>query len=92
MQSAQGSFFTGALPLLGPTSFPRGVLEHKPPRNSNAVELQRAAGTASNISMMMLLGSRGVHQPFRSDDVDMVLPKSTPEGYLWLLRWAAGKR
>ena len=81
----QGSFFTGALALLGPTSFREAFIEHKPPRNYVMqwnFNVQREL--ASNISMMVAyVGSRGVHQPFRSDDVDMVLPKSTPEGYLW---------
>jgi Carboxypeptidase regulatory-like domain/TonB dependent receptor/TonB-dependent Receptor Plug Domain len=30
------------------------------------------------------VGSRGVHQPYRVDNIDMVLPPTlTPEGYLW---------
>lgn len=29
------------------------------------------------------VGSRGVHQPFRSEDADIVLPTFTPEGYVW---------
>jgi hypothetical protein len=30
------------------------------------------------------VGSRGVHQPYRVDNIDMVLPTTlTPEGYLW---------
>jgi len=29
------------------------------------------------------VGSRGVHQLFRADDMDMVLPTKTPAGYLW---------
>jgi len=29
------------------------------------------------------VGSRGVHQPFRVEDVDMVLPTLTHQGYLW---------
>src|SRR5262249_3643603 len=28
-------------------------------------------------------GSRGVHQPFRTDDVNLVLPQASPAGYLW---------
>jgi len=29
------------------------------------------------------VGSRAVHQPFRSEDADIVLPVLTPQGYLW---------
>jgi hypothetical protein len=29
------------------------------------------------------VGSRGVHQPFRVDDMNLVLPTLTPTGYLW---------
>src|SRR6202035_6098449 len=29
------------------------------------------------------VGSRGVHQPFRADDINVVLPTLTSAGYLW---------
>ena len=29
------------------------------------------------------VGSRGIHQPYRVDNIDMVLPTSTSAGYLW---------
>jgi hypothetical protein len=29
------------------------------------------------------VGSRGIHQPYRVDNIDMVLPTFTLEGYLW---------
>jgi hypothetical protein len=29
------------------------------------------------------VGSRGVHQPYRVDNIDMVLPAATSAGYLW---------
>ena len=29
------------------------------------------------------VGSRGVHEPYRVDNIDMVLPTLTPAGYLW---------
>jgi len=28
-------------------------------------------------------GSRGIHQPFRADDSNLVLPTKTPKGYAW---------
>jgi hypothetical protein len=33
--------------------------------------------------MLAYVGSRGVHQPFKVDEADLVLPTSTPYGYLW---------
>jgi Carboxypeptidase regulatory-like domain/TonB dependent receptor len=39
---------------------------------------------AKDLSAMVgYVGSRGVHQPFRVEDVDIVLPTLTSEGYLW---------
>lgn len=29
------------------------------------------------------VGSKGVHQPFRTDDANVVLPEATSDGYLW---------
>jgi hypothetical protein len=29
------------------------------------------------------VGSRGVHEPYRVDNIDMVIPTLTPAGYLW---------
>lgn len=38
----------------------------------------------NNLTMLVAyVGSRGVHQPFRTEDADMVLPTLTPQGYLW---------
>jgi hypothetical protein len=34
-------------------------------------------------AMVAYVGSRGVHQPFRVDEADLVLPTKTPFGYLW---------
>ncbi|NDQ55442.1 MAG: TonB-dependent receptor [Acidipila sp.] len=34
-------------------------------------------------AMVAYVGSRGVHQPFRVDDADLVLPRLTSAGYLW---------
>ncbi len=38
------------------------------------------------------VGSRGVHQPFRVEDVDMVLPTLTQSGYLWPTPIGSGSR
>ena len=34
-------------------------------------------------AMVAYVGSRGVHQPFRADDINTVLPTLTSAGYLW---------
>jgi outer membrane receptor protein involved in Fe transport len=40
--------------------------------------------TPSLAAMVAYVGSRGVHQPFRVDEADLVLPaRNTPYGYLW---------
>jgi hypothetical protein len=39
--------------------------------------------TPSLAAMVAYVGSRGVHQPFRVDEADLVLPMKTPLGYLW---------
>jgi hypothetical protein len=39
--------------------------------------------TPSLAAMVAYVGSRGVHQPFRVDEANLVLPKKTPLGYLW---------
>ncbi len=38
------------------------------------------------------VGSRAVHQPFRTEDADIVLPTLTPQGYLWPLPVGSGMR
>ncbi|HWO35076.1 MAG TPA: TonB-dependent receptor, partial [Candidatus Acidoferrum sp.] len=39
--------------------------------------------TPSLAGMVAYVGSRGVHQPFKADEVDLVVPTKTPFGYLW---------
>jgi hypothetical protein len=39
--------------------------------------------TPNLAAMVAYVGSRGVHQPFRVDEADLVIPKPTPSGYLW---------
>jgi hypothetical protein len=80
-----GSFPAGAFSLLGPSHFEYGYVEHKPRRNYvlqwNA-NIQRQL--ASDLTALIgYVGSRGVHQPFRTDDANVVLPTLTSSGYLW---------
>jgi outer membrane receptor protein involved in Fe transport len=39
--------------------------------------------TPSLVAMVAYVGSRGVHQPFKVDEADLVIPTKTPYGYLW---------
>lgn len=41
--------------------------------------------TSSLAAMVAYVGSRGIHQPFRVDEADLVIPKKTPDGkyYVW---------
>jgi len=80
-----GTFFAGAFPLLGANSTRTFFVEHKPRRNYVMqwnLNVQREL--APNLTAVMgYVGSRGVHQPFRADTMDEVIPKLTPQGYLW---------
>ncbi len=80
-----GSFYTGAFPLLGPKSLEAIYIEHNPHRNYVMqwnLNVQRQL-TPSLTGMIAYVGSRGVHQPLRSDDIDIVIPTLTSQGYLW---------
>jgi len=39
--------------------------------------------TSSLAAMVAYVGSRGVHQPFRVDEADLVIPTKSSAGYLW---------
>jgi len=39
--------------------------------------------TPTLAAMVAYVGSHGVHQPFRVDDANLVIPTKTPSGYLW---------
>jgi len=80
-----GSFPAGAFSLLGPSHFEYGYVEHKPRRNYVLqwnVNIQRQL--ASDLTALIgYVGSRGLHQPFRTDDANVVIPTLTSSGYLW---------
>jgi hypothetical protein len=80
----QGTFYSGI------TSFPNNTLRSTYV-DSNArrnyvmqwnLNVQREI-TPTLAAMVAYVGSRGVHQPFRADETDFVLPTKTPYGYLW---------
>ncbi len=80
-----GSFFAGGAPLLTGNSLRATFIEPKPKRNYVMqwnLNVQQAIAP-SLTAMIGYVGSRGVHQPFRVDDADIVLPTLTSAGYLW---------
>jgi hypothetical protein len=80
-----GSFYAGAFANLGAGNFEVPNIEFKPKRNYVMqwnLNLQR--DIIPNLTATIgYVGSRSVHQPFRTDDSDIVIPKKTPAGYLW---------
>jgi outer membrane receptor protein involved in Fe transport len=96
--SLKVSDFTTATSPQGPLTFPfvnpnditgnksrSTYFESNPKRNYVAqwnlnVQYQL---TSSLAAMVAYVGSRGVHQPYRVDEADLVIPKKTSAGYLW---------
>jgi hypothetical protein len=84
----QGSFPDGALPFILSNGLPpleRGFVEHHPHRNYVMqwnLNVQHQV-TPSLTAVVGYVGSHGVHQAFRADDSNLVLPKVTSAGYLW---------
>ena len=71
-----GVFYTGAFPLLGATSVRQTFIQHNPPRNYVMqwnLNIQQQI-TKYLSTLVAYVGSRGVHQPFRADDMNTVLP------------------
>jgi hypothetical protein len=88
-----GSFYTGAIALAVPTSLRYTHVQYDPPRNyvlqwNFNVEREFTPDTTALISYV---GSRGVHQPFLCDDVDIVIPTPTAQGYIWPSPVGSGK-
>ena len=86
---AQGTFPDGALPSIlakGVNSgLEYGFVEHDPHRNyvmqwNLNVQHQIAPSLTAVVGYV---GSHGVHQAFRADDANVVLPTPTSAGYLW---------
>jgi outer membrane receptor protein involved in Fe transport len=94
----QGSFPDLALPFIqsNPKATPLeyGFVEHNPKRNyvmqwNLNVQRQLALGLTAVVGYV---GSHGVHQAFRADDGDVVLPTMTSAGYLWPNPVASGSQ
>src|SRR5215469_8576480 len=81
---AQGAFFSGL------TNFPANTLrstyvDSHDKRNYIMqwnLNLQQQI-TPTLAGMLAYVGSRGIHQPFKVDEADLVIPTLTQYGYLW---------
>ena len=82
-----GKFYAGAFALAqnNPSALQQTYIEHQPHRNYVMqwnLNVQREL--APNLTALVgYVGSRGVHQPFRADDINVTLPTLTSAGYLW---------
>jgi hypothetical protein len=85
-QLPAGSFFAGAIQIARNANTLRyAYIEPNPRRNyvmqwNLNLEVQT---TKSSSILLAYVGSRGVHQPFRANDTNLVLPTRTPQGYAW---------
>ena len=81
----QGSFPTQAFTLLNTPTLRYAYIQPNPPRsyvmqwNFN-IQQQLFKDTVLTVGYT---GSRGVHLPYFVNDFDIVLPSSTPQGWLW---------
>jgi hypothetical protein len=80
------SFPAGAVELAqSPTTLRYAYIEQQPRRNYVAqwnlnLEMQP---TRTSSLLLGYVGSRGIHQPFRADDSNLVLPTKSSQGYAW---------
>jgi len=85
-QLPAGSFFAQAVQIAKNANTLRyAYIEPNPRRNYVMqwnVNLDVQTSTSTSI-LLAYVGSRGVHQPFRADDTNLVLPTETPQGYAW---------
>ncbi|MGH9356828.1 MAG: TonB-dependent receptor domain-containing protein, partial [Terriglobia bacterium] len=89
-----GTFPGGALGLLGPHALRVVDAQFNPKRNYVMqwnLNIQHQI-TPSLTGMIGYVGSRGVHQPFRVDDSDLVIPTRTAAGYLFPVPIGSGTR
>lgn len=89
------SFPYGAVQLAqSPTSLRYAYIEPQPRRSYVAAwNLNLQLQPAKSISVLIgYVGSRGIHQPFRVDDSNLVLPARTAQGYVWPLPIGSGTK
>ena len=91
----KGAFPNGAFNLLGSSGLRYASVEPDPPRNYVMqwnFNVQREL--VKDLTVMVgYIGSHGVHQPFRADDVNVVQPiGQTSLGYVWPTPRGSGTR
>src|SRR6266403_4778356 len=91
-----GTFPTGAFAIVDASSggFRQGYFDPNPRRNYVIqwnLTIARDLGTGLS-ARIGYVGSRGVHQMFRVEDADIVLPSLTAQGYLWPSSVGSGTR
>src|SRR5262249_61908588 len=78
-----GSFPSGARQFLGATSLAQAYIDPDPHRNyvlQWTLNVQRSL--AKNLTLeVSYADSRGIHQPFRPHELNLVLPQPAPTGY-----------
>jgi hypothetical protein len=82
-----GTFYQGGLAQLKPKSQSVSWIEQNPKRNYVMqwnLDIQRQL-TRDLTATVGYVGSRGVHQPERVDDANIVMPTLTSAGYVWPL-------
>ena len=82
-----GTFPNGAFPLISasPSALRQTYIQPSPSRNYIMqwnLFLERQVARDLTVTTGYV-GTRGIHQPFRSDDVNTVLPTVTPQGLVW---------
>ena len=80
-----GTFYNGATPLLGLSSFRGAYIENQMPRNYVMqwnLNIQHQI-TPNTTAFIGYVGSHGVHMPLRIDDYDTTVPTLTSAGYLY---------
>lgn len=81
-----GSYPSGAYPLLAASNAQRVAYVQPNMKRDYVMQwnLNVQREFLPNTTLMLAyVGSRGVHQLFRGDDMNMVLPTLTPAGYQW---------
>jgi hypothetical protein len=89
-----GSFPSGAAALASPSNLSYLSIQTNPKRNYVMVwnlNVQRQF-TPSTTLTVGYVGNHGVHMQDRTDDVNMVLPTTTPQGLLWPFPAGSGTR
>lgn len=91
-----GSFPAQAFNFIAssPSTFRQAYFDPHPGRNYVMqwnVTVQREVTKTLSV-LVGYVGSRGVHQPFRVEDADIVMPVLAPQGYLWPSPAGSGTR